>query len=466
MNARFAVIVLGFAVAALPAQARQVKVHKPVARAAHKTKPTQPASHTTSRKPPAKNVAGAPSVKAYAAMPESERLALQSDLAWAGDYGGPPGGDFDEHTVDAVKAFQKRNGGKETGLLDERERALLAAAAKTAQDAVGWQLIDDPASGARFGLPEKLVSPWGPSRTGSRWSSEQGQIQIESFRLREAGLSALFGQEKKQPRDRAVNRSVLKPDSFIITGTQGLKQFLVRAETKGGEVRGLTVLYDQAIAGTMDAVAIALSNGFEGFPDAVAGPGQQRDVEYGTAIIADARGDLITAAGLASGCEAIAVAGFGHAERVALDRDNDLALVRLHGARGLVAAPLRVGGPTDGALSLVGIADPSLQQGRDAVTTLPARLSGKNVEPAPTLGFSGAAAIDDRGRFAGMIELKSPPTAAIGASPPSSPNPQGAQAVLVPADSVRAFLASHGITPAADRATMNQSVLRIICVKK
>ena len=35
------------------------------------------------------------------------------------------------------------------------------------------------------------------ARTGSRWTSAQGQIQIETFRLHEASLPALFDQEKK-----------------------------------------------------------------------------------------------------------------------------------------------------------------------------------------------------------------------------------------------------------------------------
>ncbi len=45
-------------------------------------------------------------------------------------------------------------------------------------------------------------------------------------------------------------------------------------------------------------------------------------------------------------------------------------------------------------------------------------------------------------------------------------NAVGVQAALVGADAIRAFLAAHGIIPAAGRATMNQSVVRVICVRK
>ena len=42
-----------------------------------------------------------------------------------------------------------------------------------------------------------------------------------------------------------------------MTGTQGLKNFLMRAEVRDLEIRGITVLYDQAIEGTIDYVALA-----------------------------------------------------------------------------------------------------------------------------------------------------------------------------------------------------------------
>src|SRR5579872_4234267 len=65
------------------------------------------------------------------------------------------------------------------------------------RDAVGWQLIEDAKTGVRLGVPEKLVPHVGVTRSGSRWSSTQGQIQVETFRLGEASLPALFEQEKK-----------------------------------------------------------------------------------------------------------------------------------------------------------------------------------------------------------------------------------------------------------------------------
>jgi peptidoglycan hydrolase-like protein with peptidoglycan-binding domain len=400
---------------------------------------------------------------AYAAMPESERLAIQSDLALLGDYEGAPG-NFDEGTTAAVKAFQQHLHNRATGVLAAPERDALAAAAKGPAAAVGWRLIDDPKTGARLGLPEKLVPNSSASRSGSRWTSAQGQIQIETFRYTEAALPALFEDEKKTSK-RRVTASVLRAGSFVISGVQRLKNFIVRAQASGSEVRGVTILYDQATEGIMATVATATAGAFQGFPDAKAAPlpGMRRAVEYATAIVVGAGGDLLAPGRATEECRAIVVPGLGHAERVAADPANDLALLRLYGARNL--APAALAGESKGdALTLFGVGDPLAQAGDTAVTNVAARRTGQGVEPVPKLGFSGAAAVDAQGRFAGMVDLTSPVAAGGRSVLP--------QATIVPADTVRSFLAAQGITletgaaPAADHAAIEKSVMRVICVRK
>jgi peptidoglycan hydrolase-like protein with peptidoglycan-binding domain len=409
-----------------------------------------------------KKPARTPAVQeAYAAMPETERLAIQSDLAWVGDYQGMVDGDFNDQSIAAVKAFQKRRKEKETGILTPEERTALAAAAKPHQDAVGWRLTDDFATDARLGLPGKLAPSASTVQNGSRWSSAQGQIQIETFRLREAALPALFEQLKKTPSQRQVSYSVLKPDFFVISGVQVLKKFYVRAQAKGIEIRGVTILYDQATEGTMDPVVVAMSNAFQGFPGPNAGPlpGQRRRVEYGTAIVVSAAGDLIADRQLTAECQSLVVPGLGHADRIAEDKASDLALLRVYGARNLVPAafPGEAAAATD--LKLVGIADPQAQAGGGAVSRPAASLTGgASIEPVPPLGFSGAVAIDAQNRVVGMVELKAPVIASTGAASP--------QAVLVPAAAIRTFLLASKIVPATTGAGIERSVLRVICVRK
>ena len=137
-------------------------------------------------------------------MPEAQRLAIQADLMWLHSYGEMGAEEINAHLVDQIKAFQRRNNGKDTGILSDQERAALAEAAKPRQTAAGWRSIDDTATGARLGVPEKLVPKTSVMRTGSRWSSTGGQVVIETFRLREA-LAAGFvrpEQARGAARDR------------------------------------------------------------------------------------------------------------------------------------------------------------------------------------------------------------------------------------------------------------------------
>jgi hypothetical protein len=452
MHTRLTAIIVCLALASAPALARQTKTVKSSGRAA-----PHAAAKTAAKKPAAKPAAAI--ANAYAALPAAERLAIQTNLAWIGDYEGLPSGEIDERTIEAVKLFQKGHAAKETGILDEEQRARLAAAAAGPQQAAGWRVIDDAATGARFGLPEKLLARIGASLTGSRWSSGRGQIQIETFRFGEASLPALFGQEKKTPRTRRVEASALKPDSFVIAGTQNLKNVVVRAEARGSEIRGITVLYDQANAGRMMPAAIAIANSFQGFPDPNTGPppGQKAAVEYGTAIVADGSGVLIAPQQLTSDCKTITVPGFGHAARLAEDDASGLALLRVFASQNLKPAPLG-GESADGDnLMLIGIADPLAQQGGSAVTHAPVHRNGQFIEPSQPPGFSGAVVIDAQGRFAGIVELKSPLIAI--AAPDRI-------AALIPATAVRAFLTAHGITPANPPGAIDQSVVRVICVRK
>jgi Trypsin-like peptidase domain len=324
--------------------------------------------------------------------------------------------------------------------------------------AAGWRIIDDLVTGARLGLPSALVPKTAPARMGSRWTSRGGQIDIETFRLHEGALAALYDTEKKFRR-RIVEHSTLSPDSFVMSGLQGLKRFIVRVQSSGGELRGVTILFDQAIEGVMAPIAATMVNTYQGFPDPSAAPppGLRRSVEYGTAIVVSGQGHLITSAQIADGCQAIVIPGFGHAERIAADKTNDIALLRVYGAQDLLPVALAGGSGAGDDLTLVGVADPLAQAGGGAVTRAAARRNAQGLDPAPKLGFSGAAAVDAQGRFAGMVDLSS--TAVAGAAAVS-------QATLIPAETLRPFLQAQNIALAGGRNAIDQSVVRVICVRK
>jgi hypothetical protein len=337
------------------------------------------------------------------------------------------------------------------------------------QGRFGWRLIEDAVTHVRLGLPAKLLPQTTESKTGTRWTSVHGEVQIETFRVTGAGttLAAVFEQQKKSPANRRVESNSLRPDSFSLSGLQGLKNFQVRAQFKDGEVRGLTILHDQAWEGIMTPVVAAMWNAFAPFADyttaAISVP-YRRKVEYGTGTIVSGAGHIVTDRLLVDGCSVILVAGHGNADRVAEDQPAEIALLRLYGTPNLT--PLTLGGeaPKGAALTIVGIADPQAQGGGGAVTATTARLANNDtttVEPSPVLGFAGATALDSQGHVVGIVNEKAPVVA--------GPAPAASQAALVPAATILKFLEREKVSNGGGRVGLEAakaSVVRVICVRK
>ncbi|MGH7880889.1 MAG: peptidoglycan-binding domain-containing protein, partial [Candidatus Binataceae bacterium] len=355
-----------------------------------------------------------PAQPVFAGIPPAERLKIQAALLWAGDF--PGAGTGEDPMLAAIKNFQKRNKAKVTGVLTATERASLIAAAKTHEDEFGWSVVADPATGVRIGLPTKLVPNARDAAHGTRWSSAHGEIQVETFRTKDAGLTlaALFERERKVPATRKVETSVLHDDNFFISGMQGLKRFSVRARMRDGEIRGFTMLYDQAMEGIVAPVMVAMASAFTPFPEHSAPfAAMAKSVEYGNGLIVSDKGHIVTDRRLTEGCQVIVASGYGNADRVGDDKDTGLALLRVYGAGKLPALALAAdaSGPREksGELTLVGIPDPSEQNGGRKLTEVKARLAdGSGIElrqPVPMAGFSGAAAIGAQGQFLGMMEM-------------------------------------------------------------
>ena len=216
---------------------------------------------------------------------------------------------------------------------------------------------------------------------------------------------------------------------------------------------------------TVSGTACSTSSAFTAFPTGpqVAGPPPRKSVEYGTGVVVSDDGAIITDRQITDGCVAVAIAGFGNADRVAEDKEHDLALLRIYGARGL--KPLNLASPASKtALDLTGIADPQNQGGGNAASSVKAsvaQLGGSSdvaLSPPPALGFSGAAALDGDGKFAGIALLK--PVVVAG------PANGAAQAVLVTSDAVRDFLKASGVNGVSGSPDAKASVVRVICVRK
>ena len=401
------------------------------------------------------------------AMGQGERLAIQSDLAWVGQYNGAISGDVSERMVEAIKEYQKAGGGKPTGVLNPKERSVLAETGRRRRENAGWKIVTDAPTGAQLGIPTKLVPQQTSDANGTKWSSPTGTIQVLLTRRKEANpaTAKLAEREKKEPAGRTVDYTVVKPEFFVLSGLQGLKKFYVRGTFKGDEVRILTILYDQATENTVEPVVIAMSSAFNPFPVATAPP-PRKTVEYGTGVVVTEDGAIVTDRQITDECLAITVPPFGNADRIAEDKEHDLALLHVYGTRGLTPLSLASTQTDKAGVELIGISDPQSQAGGrtatavKAATTPVAGGSDLALSPAPMVGFSGAAARDDGGKFTGIALLKPALVAGVSNTAPA------AQAVLVPADTVREFLKANGVNTAGGSADAKASVVRVICVRK
>ena len=223
----------------------------------------------------------------------------------------------------------------------------------------------------------------------------------------------------------------------------------MRGFAKNGEVRGITILYDQAMEGTMDPLVAPMSSAFVPFATgfAVAGTADapRRKVEYGTGVFVSAAGHVLTDRQLIDGCNVIALPGLGNAERVATDDGGELALLRVYGARNLTPIGM-IGGARRAATSvtLVGIADPQAQGGGAAISTVSAKL--------------GAAATRARSKPRRRSDSPAPPRSTRRAASPAWwcssrrwwPGPSSApQAAVVPVERIRNFLEANYVAPSS-----------------
>ena len=388
----------------------------------------------------------------------ADRLKVQAALSWSGDFAAAKNEDPLEG---AIRNFQKRNKAKVTGVLTAEQRAGLVAAAEDHEHQFGWRVVIDPATGIRIGLPTKLVPNAHDAAHGTQWSSPHGEVQVETFRVKGTSLAALFEAEKKKA-GRTVEHAALSDDGFIVSGLQGLKLFTVRAKQRDGEVRGFTLLYDQMMESIVAPAMVAMASAFAPFPERPAPFATlAKKVDYGTGLIVSSEGHILTAQKVVEGCNVIVADGLGNAERIADDESNGLALLRVYGVRKLPALALTGGAASPGDITLLGIPDPKEQNGGKALAEIKAKLADSSAivlrDSVPMAGFAGAAALDGKNAFIGVMETRSFALASIDASVPP--------VRLIGTVAISDFLAKHKVPLAATGADPRTAAIRVICVR-
>ena len=205
------------------------------------------------------------SKKIYESLPDADRRGIQDGLVWTGDYKGNVDGEFGRGTRAAIIAFAQRSGLPTDGTLDTRGRAMLAAAAANARNAVGFAVQRDPKTGASLGLPTKILPKRTDTAQGSRWQTPDGNVSLETMTYGPdlGDLPALFDGLKDSTPNRKVTYRLLRPDFLVISGEIGRLTFYTRISRppadQPGPLRGYTFTYLTA-AKTIENVGIAIAN--------------------------------------------------------------------------------------------------------------------------------------------------------------------------------------------------------------
>ncbi|HEX2555674.1 MAG TPA: peptidoglycan-binding domain-containing protein [Microvirga sp.] len=209
--------------------------------------------------------------RAFEALPEAERQRIQEALVWTGDLNGSADGAFGRRTYEAIQAYQRRAKVDPSGVLDERARAGLAQAMRRAQEAAGFKVASDAATGIVLGIPERTLPKRSANpRGGSRWQSADEAITLDTRAIPpgETDLPALYERNLAiQTPGRQVTYKLLRPDFFVIAGETPTGRFYMRYASGAAGIRGFSVGYDKGTAPDFERALIAISNSFQPFPD-------------------------------------------------------------------------------------------------------------------------------------------------------------------------------------------------------
>ncbi|WID94181.1 serine protease [Bosea vestrisii] len=357
--------------------------------------------------------------QAYAALPETERKAIQADLIWTGHLNSAATGNFGALTFRAVNGF-KAGRGQPDGQLSAAERQELARLAKTARDAAGFAVITDQPTGVRIGIPQKLLPKREATATGgSRWQSTDGKVTLDvSAGPATEPLQAIFERAiAVNPNiQRKVTYKLLQPAFFVVAGETPTGKFFRRQALGPTGLRGFSIGYDKSMATTFDKVVTAIADSFEPFPSgpapapvpaqAVPGappiaavPAQPATERFGVGLVIG-KELVLTARAAVDPCKGLKV-GSRPAKLRAQDQASGLALLDVPGLPASAVPGVRDAAPA-AREAVVVLAYDGTAAARTLVA-LPGEVASDAVLAPLQLGGAGSPVFDRQGRLAGLV---------------------------------------------------------------
>jgi Putative peptidoglycan binding domain len=191
---------------------------------------------------------------------------VQEMLLWTGHYDGIVTGTANDYTLDAIKAFQRSLGHAPTGQLSAAELNQLGNKANQLKTRAGFQVIYDPSTGIRIGMPLGMVSGKNATKWGSNWASSDNGMDIDTLRF--VGGPSLDELYRKLTTisGRKLRYSPLRSDWFVLEGQDSDgRQMYVRAMARGDEVRAFSATYERSYKDRAFPAIMAMSASFQPF---------------------------------------------------------------------------------------------------------------------------------------------------------------------------------------------------------
>lgn len=315
----------------------------------------------------------------YSSLDLEIRVWLQRGLIWTDHYVGIADGNFGGRSIEAVRSFQRSLNQAPSGLMTKEQLRRLSTEAARIENAFGYRLHHDPATGATIGLPGKFVTQVTNLRRGTQFASSNGEVDMVTIRipLAERSLSDLYRIHTRKA-GRSVEYSVFRGDWFVVTGKEDGKHFYVRAHSWGEDIRGFAISYPTSLQQVFGRLTTAMSSDFKPdsstrsvaesrmdwgsfsarfggppaptqapapsiaaappvqpqAPSGIGGPSEppRGNVTTGSGFLVSTSGHFLTNAHVVESCRQVSVGMFGNARLIDRDATNDLALLKVDAA--------------------------------------------------------------------------------------------------------------------------------------
>lgn len=200
-------------------------------------------------------------------LPLAERVQIQEDLIWTGDYNGMAKGVFGSMTYRALASFQKKSSATPNGILNQLTRSRLTKEALKNSSALSFKVVKDSKINALIGLPLSIIKKEAAnSLGGTRWQSEDERLTINTrhFELNDQDFKTYYEKQlETNSPERKITYKFYRDDLLVIMGETKAGKFYIRMVSDGINAKGFNIAFEKSQTALYDRVVIAMANSFD-----------------------------------------------------------------------------------------------------------------------------------------------------------------------------------------------------------